>query len=77
MMLTKERIPITTAEQRDTSHPGFVIVCATCSSVNVFVLNDYRVANDSDGRWDIWGSVYLVCADCNYNIDVMGTGVQY
>lgn len=42
----------------------FQLVCRSCGSDRVGVINNIDAANDGDGRTDIWGSIDLQCENC-------------
>lgn len=42
----------------------FRIICKSCGSDRVGIVNNIDYANDGDGRMDIWGSIDLQCENC-------------
>lgn len=66
-----EFIPGTTAERETAckvSHPGFTISCDKCGSKCVTVESSIGYSRET-GQW---GSVELVCYDCNERASIYG-----
>lgn len=55
-------------ESANDTHPGFVITCQKCGSTDVYVENSLGFSSES-GQW---GSVDLVCANCNESVAIYG-----
>ncbi len=55
------------AHDCEETHPGFEIKCKSCGSLNVYVENTVGFSSTSGA----WGSVDLICADCNASVEIM------
>jgi hypothetical protein len=50
------------------THPGFIITCQSCTSTEVYVDSDLGHSAASGS----WGSVKLVCNSCEKETDIYG-----
>lgn len=56
-------------EAANATHPGFTITCDKCGSERVYVDNSFGCSFPSGA----WGSVDLICHDCNASCVLMDT----
>lgn len=58
--------PARTQEAVDQTHPGFTVTCQGCRSTLVYVESSVGGSAESGG----WGSVDLVCDNCDQRTEV-------